>query len=623
MRMPVIAPTAGVPFALALLAAGGCAAAPPPALPVPAPDLRAALPPAPTAGAFTRPLTAAEQRWIDATVARLALRDRVAQLVNVWVLGDYASTGDSSFARPLALVTRERVGGITMSLGSPIEVAAKVDALQRAAVAATGIPLLVGSDVEPGLGRLEGGAFVPQLWSAGGATVLPSAMAIGAAGREDDAAALGRITGREARASGIHVAFAPVVDVNNNPANPVINVRSFGEDPAAVARLSAAFVRGVQETGTAAVVKHFPGHGDTDADSHVALPVVRSDRARLDRVELVPFRWAFAAGAAGVMSAHVALPAVQGDATPATLAPRVMTGLLRDTLAFAGIAFTDAMDMAGVGQGYAPDRACALALAAGNDVLLMPADVPRCLDGVVAAVGRGELTAARIEASLRRLLALKVRTGAAFRPYADLDALRALVGAPAHRAAAAEVAARAVTLLRDSAALVPLAAGAPTTVVVYAPDAEVATGPAFVAELRRGGRVTRDVRVSPRTGAATLDSIAAAIPAGGTLVVLTYTRTFEGSGRLAIPAHVAAWIDAQAARRPTVVVAAGNPYVIRQFPRVTSYLVTYGRGEALERAAARALLGAAPITGRTPISLPGFFARGDGLQRPLVGSVGR
>ncbi|MBV9879871.1 MAG: hypothetical protein JO180_05205 [Gemmatirosa sp.] len=573
------------------------------------------LPPASTRG-IDGPLTRAEQAWIDRTIAALPLRDRVAQLVTVWVLGDYTNDADSSFAQVRRWIEQDHVGGVAMSLGSPLEVAAKVNAMQAMALRLPShIPLLVASDVEPGLGRLEGGVFVPQLWSAGTATVLPTNMAIGAGGSDADAEAVGRIVGRESRAVGIHVAFAPVVDVNNNPANPVINVRSFGENADQVARLSAAFIRGVQGEGVAAVAKHFPGHGDTDADSHTSLPVVRSNRARLDSVELVPFRAAIRAGVAGIMTAHIALPAVEADSTPATLSPHVMSGLLRDTLGFRGITYTDAMTMEGIGKGYTIDRSGPLAVVAGDDVLLMPTDVPKMLDAIVARVERGEIARARIDGSLRRLLELKVRTGAVARPIVSLDSLRAIVGAPEHWRTARDVAARAVTLLRDRENLVPSGAGRSITAVVYAPDNEVTAGTSLVAELRSGAGSVREFRVSPRTAVSALDSLAAVARQSDRIVVMTYTRTFEGAGRLAIPAHVASWIDGLASSGKLVVVAGGNPYVIRQFPNVGSYLVTYGRGDALERAAARAVLGRAPITGHAPVTLPGFFARGDGLQR--------
>ncbi|MCU0633538.1 MAG: hypothetical protein MUE41_01590, partial [Gemmatimonadaceae bacterium] len=323
-----------------------------------------------TAIGFGTPMTSTQRDWIDSTLSTMSLRERVGQMVMVWVLGDYASSDDTSASRAAEAVTRDAVGGIVMSLGSPIEVAAKVNWLQRKAK----VPLLVGSDVEPGLGRLEGGYFAPQLWSAGAATVLPSNMAIGATGRDTNAFEAGRITGIESRAIGIHVAFAPTVDVNNNPSNPVINTRSFGEDPAAVARMGAAFVRGVQSVGVAATIKHFPGHGDTDVDSHLGLPVLGIDRTRFATTELVPFRAAIAAGAASIMTAHIALPRITGDSLPATLSPRIMTTLLRDSLRFGGVAFTDALTMDGVARGYGVAESAVRAIEAGDDVLLMPVD---------------------------------------------------------------------------------------------------------------------------------------------------------------------------------------------------------------------------------------------------------
>lgn len=593
---------AGLALAASLLA---CVPASPPTTPA------VARPPvAPDA-----PLDQRSRRWVEETLAGLSLRDRVAQLVMVWVLGDYTSTTDSTYAQARTWVRDDHVGGVVMSLGSPIEVAAKVNDLQRAAR----VPLLVASDLEPGLGRLEGGVFAPSAYTGGAATVLPSAMAIGATGDPANAELAGRITGEEARAIGIHLVFAPVVDVNNNPANPVINTRSFGEDPEAVARLSAAFVRGLQSAGVAATAKHFPGHGDTDTDSHLALPVVRSDRARLEAVELAPFRAAIAAGIAAVMSAHIALPAVSHDSVPATLAPGIMRGLLRDTLGFRGLSVTDALTMQGIGQGYSTEQSAVLALAAGSDILLMPTDTRRAIDAVVAAVERGEITRARVDSSVRRILEYKARTGAAWRPVVPLDSLRMVVGSASHRAAAQRIAQAAVTLLRDEGAVVPVRGDAPAVVVSYAGEQDILAGREFAAEVRRGLRNARVVRVTPATARPQLDS---AVRDGERVIVHTLVRTVEGEGRFALAPQFAAWLDSLAATRPVVLVASGNPYLIREVPHVGSYLVTWGRGPALERAAGAAVTGAAPVTGRSPVSLPGFFGRGDGLQRPFVGAQG-
>jgi beta-N-acetylhexosaminidase len=558
-----------------------------------------------------RPLTPGQRAWVDSTLATLDLRARVGQMVHVWVLGDYTHWDEPSFAEVRRWITENGIGGVTMSLGSPIEVAEKVNALQRLAR----VPLLVASDLEPGLGRLVGGVHVPSLLRGGSATLLTTNMAIGAAGRVEDAYQAGRITGREARAIGITMAFSPTSDVNNNPANPVINTRSFGEDPEAVAALASAFVRGLQEEGVVATVKHFPGHGDTDTDSHLALPVVASNYARLDSVELRPFKAAIEAGVGAVMTAHIALPALGQPTTPATLVPEVIGGLLRDTLGFEGMIVTDALTMEGVGKGYGVEESAVLAVQAGADVLLKPGDIPRAIDGVVRAVERGDITPARIERSVRRTLEMKARLGLHRDRSVNLEQLRHVVGAPAHWATARAIAERAVTLLRDSGNLVPVPAEARVALVTYAPELDVTAGRALLAELRSLVPKTTGTRITPRVTRAELDSMARALAGMDRIIISTHVRTIEGEGRFAIPPHITGWINALAAQQPVVVIANGNPYVIRDFPNVPAYLVTYGIDPGLEQAAARALAGAIPITGTSPISLPGFFARGDGLQR--------
>ncbi len=558
------------------------------------------------------PLPAEHRQWIERTLASLSLRERVGQMVMVWVLGDYTNAREPGFLKIVEQVERDQIGGLVMSLGSPIEVAAKVNYLQSRAR----VPLLVSSDVEPNLGRLEGGVFAPSLTSGGTATVLPSNMAMGAGDNDADAEAAGRIVGVESRAIGIHMAFAPVVDVNNNPSNPVINVRSFGENAAQVARLSAAFIRGVQSAGVAATPKHFPGHGDTDVDSHLGLPVINVPRARLDSVELVPFRASVGAGAAGMMTAHIALPNAYGDSTPATLSQAVMQGLLRDTLAFRGVTVTDAMTMQGLARGYPGDAGVLRAVDAGDDILLMPPDARRAIDAVVSAVEGGRVSRERIDRSVRRILELKLRTGAVQRPIVSLDALRDSVGTPSHWTTAHDIAARAITLLRDSATLVPMSRTANIMAFTYAPDAELTAGSFFTAEARALAPRTRAVRLSPRSSITELDSLAREAARADYIVVYSYTRTLEGEGRLAIPASIAGFVNTLAGTGRLVVVAGGNPYQLRQMPAVPTYAVTYGRGEALERAAARGMFGVIGIGGKTPVTLPGFFTRGQGLAVP-------
>ena len=567
----------------------------------------------------TTPLTSSQRAWVDRTLASLSLRERVGQMVMVWVLGDYTNVRDSSYAEVIRWVEQDHIGGVSMSLGTPIEVAAKLNDLQRR----SRVPLLVSADLEPGLGRLEGGLFAHYMLDAGSATVFPTAMAIAATARDSDAYDVGRAIAREGRAVGIHINFSPVVDVNNNPSNPVINTRSFGENAARVARLSALFVRGAQDGGQLATAKHFPGHGDTDVDSHVGLPLVGATLARLDTLELVPFKAAIGAGVSLVMTAHIALPAISGDSTtPATLSPRIITGLLRDSLGFRGVAITDAMTMEGVGKGYTTEQSSVLAVKAGADILLKPTDATRAINAIVSAVERGELTRARIDSAARRVLELKARSGAATSPIMSLEALREIVGAPEHRALAADIARRAVTLLRDRDGLVPVADTGRTLLIEYAPETEIKAGRVFRAELRSqrtvAGRLRPAVqvaRIGPTVTTQALDSIGRMAGDASTVIVTPYVRRVEGEGRFAMPQAIASWIDDLSTRRRVIVVAFGNPYLIRQFPRVGTYMVTYGVSDDLERAAARGVLGAGRITGRSPVSLPGAFRAGDGIQR--------
>ena len=316
------------------------------------------------------------------------------------------------------------------------------------------------------------------------------------------------------------------------------------------------------------------------------------------------------------MTAHIALPAINGDSTtPATLEPGIITGLLRDSLGFRGAAITDALTMEGVGKGYTVEQSSVLAVRAGADILLKPSDPTRAINAVVAAVERGEISRARIDSAARHVLELKARAGLQDQRISDLDALRSIVGAPEHRALAESVAQRAITLLRDRDSLVPFAPTSRTLVVQYMPETELKAGRVFGPTMQSAAKGMRVVKISPATGRAQLDALASAADSADRVVVALYVRRIEGEGRFAVPAPVAAWVDSVARRKPTVVVAYGNPYMIRQFPSVGSYLVTYGVSDDLERAAANALLGRGAISGRAPISLPGFFTVGDGVQR--------
>ncbi len=552
------------------------------------------------------PLTATAQRWVDSTFLTLSPRARAAQLIHVWLLGDYESESDSAFAVTAGWVRSEGIGGILMSVGSPIEVAVKLNTLQALAR----VPLLVGCDVEPSIGRLEGGLFIPSMLKGGGATLLPTNMAIGATGDTALAYRAGLVTGRESRAIGIHLAYAPVADVNNNAANPVINVRSFGEDPTMVSAMVAAFTRGVQDGGALATVKHFPGHGDTETDSHNALPVVHLSHAHLDSVELRPFRAAINAGVAAVMSAHISNPTWMGDALPATLQRRVLHDELRDSLHFRGLTITDALTMQGVAKMFPQEEIAIRSVLAGAEVLLKPADVTPVLNALASRAASDTVFAALIDAAARRNLEMKARVGLHHSAQMSLDSLRAVVGIASHRAVATEIAMRAVTVLRDARGQIPVPLSRRVELVVYTPETELGGGNAFVDELRSRANVTV-TRVGPQTPVAALAGVARRARKGQ-LVVLTVVRRVEGRGRVSIAEPFAAWVRRSTKRLKPVVVAVGNPYVIGQFPGIEAYMTTFSVGEGPERAAARALL-RGTAQGRSPVSLPGIFARSDGV----------
>ncbi len=553
--------------------------------------------------------------WADSVLATLSLRDRVAQMVWPNIYGDYQPADAPQWRRLSSYVTQDKVGGILMSIGSPIEIAAKLNALQRMSA----LPLLVGADLETGAGmRARGGYFTPNGIDLGGATLFPPNMALGATGDSSLAYAEGRITAREGRALGIHINFAPVLDVNNNPGNPVINTRSYGEDPHAVARLGSAFILGLQEHGMIATAKHFPGHGDTETNSHLALPVVNVSKARLDSVELVPFRAAIKSGVGAFMTFHGSMPALDASGAPGTLSVPVVRGLLRRQLRFGGLVISDAMDMRGVTDKYGAGEAMKRAVAAGVDVLIQPADVPAAIDAVVAGIGEGRYTEARIAESARRILALKRQLGLDRDRMANLDSVRSIVGDSMNVAMSRVTAERSITLVRDSLKLLPIASGPAARIlsITIARRADLGAGMAFNTELRRAapGLVTEFVMSDDP--AVNYPRLAAMADSADVTIVSSYVGQSWDAVSANAPQAFAQWIGQLTSRgRKLMVVAFGNPYLLQQIPAAPDYLVAWGGAPASQEAAARALLGSIPITGHLPISIPPLIKRGVGLTR--------
>ncbi|HEX2166796.1 MAG TPA: glycoside hydrolase family 3 N-terminal domain-containing protein, partial [Longimicrobiales bacterium] len=404
-------------------------------------------------------------------------------------------------------------------------------------------------------------------------------------------------------------------DVNNNPANPIINTRSYGADPDLVARMAAAHVRGIQDHGMLATAKHFPGHGDTGTDSHVDLPFITADKARADTVELPPYRAAFDAGVAGVMSAHIAFPALTDDSVPATLNPQLLTGLLRDELKFDGIVYTDALDMGAIVDGWGAGASGVLSLQAGADVLLqmLPDDVSVVIDAVMEAVQSGELTESRIDESVLRILRAKQELGLHEDRLVDVMRIPEIVGTSAHLRAAAEAAERSITAVRNEDGLLPLRAQRVLS-IIYTDDFDPRAGRAFQRELEAGIEELSAVSITGDIDAERLAAIAARADSADVVLFSPFIRVVAGKAGIGVEPRVAEVIDAIAARKPLVVTAFGNPYVLQQFPQVGTYVIAWAPWDPAQTAAARALLGHAPITGRLPIPIPPYHQIGDGVN---------
>jgi beta-N-acetylhexosaminidase len=530
---------------------------------------------------------------VDAVMASLTTRQKVGQLVVPWLAGSYTAFDDSAYLVARRWVDSLQVGGIIISVGSPFDIAAKLNALQ----ARSRLPLLVSADLE---------------WGAGmrvvGATAFPPIMAVGATGSAQDAYEIGEAAAVEGRAVGIHVNFAPDADLNNNPLNPIINTRSFGEDPKQVSRLVQSYVRGLHDHGMLATLKHFPGHGDTQTDSHIGLPVITAGYARLDSLELVPFRAGVDAGADVVMSAHIAFPAITGDSDPGTLSPAVLTGLLRDSLRFHGLVVTDALTMGAIVAKYGAGEATVRAFVAGSDLLLMPADADSAVNAMTVAVESGRVSGERLDASVRRVLEIKRRLGLFERRTVPLDSIMHLVGSKRYADAANDIAVRALTLARDTIGTLRAlrARRSHVALIAYADEGNGGVGLTLADLLRQSGDTVDYFRLWPMSGVASYDSARAVLAKAPAALFAANVRPISWRGNIVLPDSLARLVTVTDSLKPTVLITFGSPYLLNQTPSVKSYLLAWSGRAASERAAARALLGYSPIAGHLPIRVPPY-----------------
>lgn len=568
-------------------------------------------------------------KWANKELRKMTLDQKVGQLVSVGVNATFLNQDSDAFKALKRQVEENHVGGIILFRGPVYESVVLMNRMQQAAR----YPLLISADLEAGSGmRFDDTINFP--WN----------MAVGATGNPEYARRQGEVTAREARAMGVQQVYAPVVDVNNNAANPVINVRSYGEDPAEVGRFAAAFTEGAQKGGVMATAKHFPGHGDTAVDSHRGLPEINVDRNRLDTVELVPFRAAIDAGVGSIMVAHVGLPQIdptvvkplpradrmrvdtdeggeivsESAAIPATVSP-VIGKMLRNDLHFRGLIVTDALSMSGLTIYFRQDEAAVRALEAGADMLLKPADNDAAVRGVREAVRSGRLTEERIEHSARKLLAAKYDLGLVNQRITPLDEIDRIVSSRDATELAKDIAEDSVTLVRNDEDLVPLRVKPEKRIfnlaITNGDDRLTISGP-FVRALSKNVGKLETIVLDERSSAVDVQKAVDKAKQADLVIASLYGRVRTGQVRsVGLPEPGAKALSALIeSKKPMVAISFGNPYLLQNFPQLRTYLVAYGDMPSLQQASARALAGEIDISGKLPISLPGLYPRGTGIQ---------
>jgi beta-N-acetylhexosaminidase len=576
-------------------------------------------------------------KWSDKQLKKMSLDEKIGQLISVGVNATFLNQDSDAFRALSHQVVDNHVGGIILFRGPVYESVVLMNRMQQLAT----YPLLISSDLEAGSGmRFDDTINFP--WN----------MAVAATGNPEFARRQGEVTAREARAMGVQQIYAPVVDVNNNAANPVINVRSYGEDAADVARFGAAFTEGAQRNGVIATAKHFPGHGDTATDSHRGLPEINVDRSRLNAVELVPFRASVDAGVGAVMVGHIGLPQIDPtvvkplpknikskptDTTeageietqgtiPATMSP-VVGNLLRNDLHFNGMIVTDALSMSGLTIYFTQEEAAVRALEAGADMLLKPADPDAALRGVRAAVNSGRITEKRVEESARKILAAKYDLGLKQERITPVDGIDQIVASRAASDLAREIAEHAITLVRDEDKLVPLGNLKPDArifnLAITNGDDRLWIANAFAGTITRGGRKVETMVLDDRSSEVEVQKALERAQGADLVIASLYGRVRTGEARsVGLPEPGARVLSKLIeSKAPVIGISFGNPYLLMSFPELRTYIVAYGDMPSLQQAAARAVLGQIDVTGKLPISLPGLYARGTGIQLRAIGSA--
>jgi beta-N-acetylhexosaminidase len=586
------------------------------------------------------------ERWAQKTLKKLSLEEKIGQMLMIRVLGQFMDVQSPEYLALRDQIRRYHLGSVLFTVPSdgpnlaktgPYEAAMLINQLQQDAK----VPLIVGADFERGLSmRLNG------------ATIFPHAMAFGAAGDKQFATQFGKIVAEESRAIGVEWNFFPVADVNSNPDNPIINTRSFGEDPAQVSGLVAAYIDGARRQGMLTTAKHFPGHGDTGTDSHLGLAAVNRTLEQIDQIDLAPFRAAIAAHVDSVMVAHVTAPALEPDTSKvATTSPAIIDQLLKHQLGFNGLVVTDAMEMGGLTRLYPPGptaagRAAVDAVKAGNDVVLLPSDLEGAYRGLVNAVHTGEISQSRINASVLKVLRAKASVGLNQARTVDVNRISSIIARPDSLADAQRIAEASITLVRENGKVLPLkknrtsAAGRAYTAagdqgehvlcVIVSDDIRTEYGRQFERELRSRIPGITVIYVDSRIAAALAPQIESAVATADKIIVAAYVVPTAGKtvrkdagaavNSIALAQTPAALLQSilDHGRDKTVVVALGSPYLASDFPEVENYVCAYSPVTISETAAVKALFGEIPIQGHLPVTIPGFSERGAGIQKPAL-----
>jgi beta-N-acetylhexosaminidase len=587
-------------------------------------------------------------RWAQRTLKKLSLEEKIGQMFMVRVQAQFLDLRNPDYVRLRDQIVKYHLGSVLLTVPAegpflyktePYEAAMLVNQLQRDSK----LPLIVAADFERGLSmRLNG------------VTIFPHAMAFGAAGKAELAERFGKIVAREARAVGVEWNFFPVADVNSNPANPIINTRAFGEDPEQVAALEVAYIRGARQEGMLTTAKHFPGHGDTGSDSHLGLAAVNRTRDQIEQVDLPPFRSAISAGVDSIMVAHVTAPALEPDSGKvATTSAAIIGGLLKEELGFKGLVVTDAMEMGALTRLYpqggsaASGQAAVDAVKAGNDMLLLPSDLEGAYQGLLGAVRSGAISESRINESVLKVLRAKASIGLHKARLVDLNTMSAVVARPESLALAQQVAASALTLVRENGHVLPLKnhrtsgassayesiehQGYPLLCIILTDDVRTENGRQLERELRRRVPDVHILYIDPRFASAMAAEVKNAVSSAEKVLVAVYVvptagkavkqeagNTVNSVSLAQTPATVLQSV-LDVGKEKTVVVAFGSPYIAEDFPQIENYLCAYSNVSISEIAAVQALFGEIAIQGHLPVTIPGFGQRGAGIQKPATG----